>query len=138
MVLVMVFDGSSYSRARLIRMANAWKNHANCLSMRIIRAYFMLSNITLQRVVSRTIMRIIWGMRISEGQIIWAVLYFSMMMIMSDMPFCSVRNKASPSDNDWLKLLQTDWFENLSRQIYIETNRPSQNGCPVRKIMIQS
>ena len=26
----------------------------------------------------------------------------------------SVRNKASPSDNDWLKLLWTDWFENLS------------------------
>ena len=26
----------------------------------------------------------------------------------------SVRNKASPSDNDWLKLFRTDWFENLS------------------------
>ena len=23
----------------------------------------------------------------------------------------SVRNKASPSDNDWLKLLRSDWFE---------------------------
>ena len=26
----------------------------------------------------------------------------------------SVRNKASPSDNEWLELLRTDWFENLS------------------------
>ena len=26
----------------------------------------------------------------------------------------SVRNKASSSDNDWLMLLRTDWFENLS------------------------
>ena len=35
----------------------------------------MLSNITLWRVVSRTIMRIIRGMRISEGQIIQVILY---------------------------------------------------------------
>ena len=27
---------------------------------------------------------------------------------------CSVRNRVNPSDNDWLKLLWTDWFENLS------------------------
>ena len=26
----------------------------------------------------------------------------------------SVRNKASPSGNDWLKLLWTDWFGNMS------------------------
>ena len=26
----------------------------------------------------------------------------------------SVRNKASPSDNDWLQLFRTDWFEILS------------------------
>ena len=26
----------------------------------------------------------------------------------------SVRNKASPSDNDWPKLFRTDWFENQS------------------------
>ena len=26
----------------------------------------------------------------------------------------SDRNKASPSDNDWLKLLRIDWFENQS------------------------
>ena len=25
-----------------------------------------------------------------------------------------VRNKANPLDNNWLKLLWTDWFENLS------------------------
>ena len=41
----------------------------------IIRVYFKLSNITLQRVVSRTVMRIIWGVRISQGQIIRAILY---------------------------------------------------------------
>ena len=27
----------------------------------------------------------------------------------------SVRNKDSPSDNDWLKLLRSDWFQNLSQ-----------------------
>ena len=27
---------------------------------------------------------------------------------------CSDRNKASPSDSDWLKLLWTNWFQNLS------------------------
>ena len=36
-------------------------------------------------------------------------LYLHLQIVIS-----SVRNKASPSDNDWLKLLQTDWFENLS------------------------
>ena len=64
-----------YSRARLICTANAQKNHANYLSMQIIQAYFMLSNITLRRIVSWTIMRIIRGMRISEGQIIRVILY---------------------------------------------------------------
>ena len=43
--------------------------------MRIIRAYFTLSNITLRKVVSWTTMRIIRGVRISEGQIIRATLY---------------------------------------------------------------
>ena len=37
-----LYWGSIYSRARLIRMANAWKNHANYPSMRIIQAYFTL------------------------------------------------------------------------------------------------
>ena len=27
---------------------------------------------------------------------------------------CSVQNKASPLDNDWLQFLWTDWLENLS------------------------
>ena len=44
--------------------------------MRIIRAYFTLSNITLRKVVSWTTMRIIRGVRISEGQIIWATPYW--------------------------------------------------------------
>ena len=26
----------------------------------------------------------------------------------------SVRNNASPSDNDWMKFPRTDWFEKLS------------------------
>ena len=56
-------------------MANAQKNCVNYPSMQIIQAYFTLSNITLQRVVSRTIMRIIREVRISEGQIIRATLY---------------------------------------------------------------
>ena len=43
--------------------------------VRIIRTYLILSNITLRRVVSQTIMRIIRGMRISEGKIIRAILY---------------------------------------------------------------
>ena len=64
----------NYSTARLIRMANARKNHANYPSMRIIRAYFTLSNITLRKVVSWTTMQIIRGVRISEGQIIQATL----------------------------------------------------------------
>ena len=67
-----------YSRARLICTATARKNHANYPSMRIIRAYFMLSNITLWKVVSWTTMRIIRGMRISEGQIIRATLYLNL------------------------------------------------------------
>ena len=47
-----------YSRARLIRMANARKNHANYLSMRIIRAYFMLRSYEWQRVVPRASIQI--------------------------------------------------------------------------------
>ena len=64
-----------YNEARLIRMANAWKNRANYPSIWIIRAYFTLSNITLWRVVSWTAMQINQEVRMSEGQIIWAVLY---------------------------------------------------------------
>ena len=63
-----------YSGAHLIRMANARKNHANYVSMWIIRAYFTLGNIILRRVVSQTIMQIIRDVQISEGQIIWAIL----------------------------------------------------------------
>ena len=37
--------------------------------MQIIQTYFTLSNIRLERVVSQTIMQIIWGIQISEGQI---------------------------------------------------------------------
>ena len=37
----------------------------------------------------------------------------------SGLPYSSVRNKASPSDNDWLKLLRSKWFENLS-DIYLD------------------
>ena len=58
----------------LIRTANARKNHANYPSMRIIRAYFTLHSYERQRVVSRASMRIKWGVRISEGQIIQAIL----------------------------------------------------------------
>ena len=32
----------------------------------------------------------------------------------------SVRNKASLSDSDWLKLLRTDWFENLSDKFILK------------------
>ena len=64
-----------YSRARLIRMANARKNHVNYPSMRIIRAYFTLCFYQWQGVVSRASVRITQGMRISEGQIIQAILY---------------------------------------------------------------
>ena len=63
-----------YSRARLIRTANVRKNHVNYASMRIIRAYFTLHSYEWQRVVSRASMRMKWGMRISEGQIIRAIL----------------------------------------------------------------
>ena len=45
---------TKYSRARLIRMANARKNHANYPSMRIIRAYFTLRFNQQSRVVSWT------------------------------------------------------------------------------------
>ena len=41
------------------------ENYANYLRMRIIQAYFTLRNITLWRVVARTIMRIIREVRIS-------------------------------------------------------------------------
>ena len=34
--------------------------------------------------------------------------------------FVSVRNKASPSDSDWLQLLQTDWCENLSYKFTLQ------------------
>ena len=63
-----------YSGARLIHMANARKNCVNYLSKCIIPAYFTLSNIMLWRVVYQTIMWIIRKVRISEGQIIQAIL----------------------------------------------------------------
>ena len=56
-------------------MVNAQKNHANYPSMQIIQDYFMLSNVTLRKVVSGTIMRIIREVRISKGQIIRAILF---------------------------------------------------------------
>ena len=64
---------SAYSRSRLIRKANAWKNCANYPSMQIIRVYFTLHFYQQQRVVSTVSMRIKRGMRISEGQIIRAI-----------------------------------------------------------------
>ena len=66
---------NNYSRAHLIHTANARKNHANYPSMQIIRAYFTLHSYEQQRVVSRASMRIKWGMQISEGHIIRAILY---------------------------------------------------------------
>ena len=50
-----------YSEVRIIHTSNAQK------IVRIVWAYFMLSNIMLWRVASRTIMQIIQEMRISEG-----------------------------------------------------------------------
>ena len=64
----------TYSRAHLIRMENVWKNCANYSNMRIIKAYFMLCFYQQQRVVSKASMRIKRGVRISEGQIIQAML----------------------------------------------------------------
>ena len=32
----------------------------------------------------------------------------------------SVRNKASPSDNDWIKLLRSDWYENRSDKFILK------------------
>ena len=46
--------------AHLIHMANARKNRANYPSMRIVQAYFIVSRASI---------------RISEGQIIWAILH---------------------------------------------------------------
>ena len=63
-------ESRKYSIACLIQTANAQINCVNYPSMRIIRAYFMLTNIMVRRVVSWTIMRIIRGVRISKGQII--------------------------------------------------------------------
>ena len=84
-------NGGGYSGARLIRTANAWKNCANYLSMWIIRAYFTLHFYQQQRVVSRASVRIERGMRISEGQIIRAILYIFRGVI------------------DWLELLQGEY-----------------------------
>ena len=67
--------GVRYSRARLIRMTNARKNHSNYPRMQIIRAYFTLCFNQQLRVVSWTTIRIILEVRISEGQIIRAILY---------------------------------------------------------------
>ena len=64
-----------YSRARLICMANARKNRVNYPSMWIIRAYFTLHFNQRSRVVYWTTMQIIRGVRISEGQIMRAILY---------------------------------------------------------------
>ena len=64
-----------YSRVRLIHTANVRKNHVNCPIMQIIRAYFTLRFYQWQRVVSKASMRIKQGVRISEDQIIWAILY---------------------------------------------------------------
>ena len=58
-------------------MANARKNRANYPSMRIIQAYFTLHFSQQSRVVSWTTMPIIREVRISEGQIIRALLYMS-------------------------------------------------------------
>ena len=35
-------------------------------------------------------------------------------------PKFSVHNRASPSDNDWLDLLRTDWFENLPDRLTLK------------------
>ena len=59
-----------YSRAHLIRTPN----RVNYPSMRIIRAYFTLHFYQRQQVVSRASMQITWGVRISKGQIIRAIL----------------------------------------------------------------
>ena len=48
----------------------------------------------------------------------------------------SVRNKASPSDNDWLKLLRYDWFENLSDKFILK--QIVKITVQVRKIMVRS
>ena len=67
-----IYTVKMYSGAHLIRMANAWKNIANYLSMWIIRAYFTLHFNQQQRVVSKASVRIKRRMWISEGQIIRA------------------------------------------------------------------
>ena len=64
----------TYSRGRLICMANVRKNRANYSNMRIIKAYFMLCFYQQQRVVSKASMPIKRGVRISDGQIIQAML----------------------------------------------------------------
>ena len=73
-----------YSRARLIRTANARKNCANCPSMRIIRYYFTLRFYQLQPVVSRARVKIKRGVRISEGLIIQAILYLLLKGMLCD------------------------------------------------------
>ena len=69
-----VFWHPRYSGTNLICMAYEQKNPGNYLSMWIIQAFYMLSNIMLWRVVSQTIIQIIWEVQISEGQIIGVTL----------------------------------------------------------------
>ena len=47
-----------------------------------------------------------------------------------------VRNKASPSDNDWLKLLRTDWFENLLDKFTLK--QIVVRAVKSKKIMVRS
>ena len=61
-----------YSSTCSIRTTNVWK------IVQIIRAYFMLCFYQWQRVVSRASVRIKLGRQISEGQIVRAILYFSL------------------------------------------------------------
>ena len=93
----------NYSRARLIRMANARKNRANYPSMQIIRAYFMLRFYQWQRVVARANVWIKQGMRISEGQIIRAILYMASLVFMSNGPITQKISSTPVHFKRWIK-----------------------------------
>ena len=92
-----------YSRAHLICMANVQKNRVNYPSMQIIRVYFTLRFNQQSRVISWTTMRIIQEVRISEGQIIRAMLLMGLfilsgaMLVRPHMNVSTVARLSSPT-----------------------------------------
>ena len=100
------------------------KNRANYPSMQIIRAYFMLHSYEWQRDVFRASVRIKWGMWISEGQIIRAILYVLILKTLSPIYFRNSHNSETGACSSDLNINETIQIEDTDdeQRKYIEDN----------------